>query len=85
MGSDLAASATKVIVLPVEDLPVMALLAAGADTSEIARALGLEAREAGRRASRVIGLLQAGSDSRTDAAGQMGPRPHRRAAPAERS
>ena len=47
--------------LPTEDLPVMALLADGADTSEIARALGLDAREVRRRARRVIGLLQAGS------------------------
>src|SRR3954469_14206732 len=50
--------------LPVEDLPVMALLADGASSSEIARALGLESREVGSRARRVIGLLQAGSAPR---------------------
>ena len=50
--------------LPVEDLPVMALLADGATSSEIEQALGLDTREVGRRARRVIGLLQAGSDRR---------------------
>ena len=45
--------------LPAEDLPVMALLADGADTADIAQALGLDAREVARRARRVIGLLQA--------------------------
>jgi DNA-binding NarL/FixJ family response regulator len=45
--------------LPAEDLPVMALLADGADTADIAQALGLEAKEVARRARRVIGLLQA--------------------------
>ena len=54
--------------LPTEDLPVMALLADGADTSEIARALGLDAREVRRRARRVIGLLQAGSERKREVA-----------------
>jgi DNA-binding NarL/FixJ family response regulator len=47
--------------LPAEDLPVMALLADGAGTAGIAHALGVDAREAARRARRVIGRLQAGS------------------------
>ena len=52
--------------LPAEDLPVMAMLADGADASEIAQALGLEAHDVARRARRVIGLIQAGSDRRAD-------------------
>jgi len=54
--------------LRADDLPVMALLAAGADTAGIARALGVDAREVGRRARRVIGRLQAGSGRRRAAA-----------------
>lgn len=46
----------------IEDLPVMALLADGVDTNGIATALGLDARDVGRRAQRVIGRLQAGSE-----------------------
>ena len=54
--------------LRADDLPVMALLAAGADTAGIARALGVDAREVARRARRVIGRLQAGSGRRRAAA-----------------
>ena len=54
--------------LPAEDLPVMALLANGADASEIGQALGLDARDVTRSARRVSGLLQAGSGRRPDAA-----------------
>jgi DNA-binding NarL/FixJ family response regulator len=49
--------------LSTEDLPVMALLADRADTSEIALALGLETSEVARRARRVVGLLRGGGDS----------------------
>ena len=52
--------------LPTEDLPIMAMLADGADAAEIARALGLDSHDVARRARRVIGLLQAGSDRRAD-------------------
>ena len=45
--------------LPAEDLPVMALLADGAETADIAQALRLDSREVARRARRVIGLLHA--------------------------
>jgi len=47
--------------LSTEDLPVMALLAERADTSEIALALGVERTEVARRARRVVGLLRGGS------------------------
>jgi DNA-binding NarL/FixJ family response regulator len=52
--------------LSTEDLPVMALLAARADTSEIARALGVERAEVARRARRVVGLLRGGSEQPRD-------------------
>ena len=44
-----------------EDLPVMALLADGADCIEIARALGLDRDDVVRRGRRIVGLLQARS------------------------
>jgi two-component system, NarL family, response regulator DesR len=52
--------------LSMEDLPVMALLADRAGISEIALALGLNTGEVARRARRVVGLLQAGSERRRD-------------------
>jgi hypothetical protein len=48
--------------LSTEDLPVMALLADRADTSEIALALGVERTEVARRARRLVGLLHGGSE-----------------------
>jgi DNA-binding NarL/FixJ family response regulator len=52
--------------LSMKDLPVMALLADRAGISEIALALGLTTGEVARRARRVVGLLQAGSERRRD-------------------
>jgi len=54
----LAAAAAR---MSTEDLPVMALLADGTDTSDMALALGVERTEVARRARRIVGRLRGGS------------------------